>query len=145
MKRHELGEGNQGEQAADNGWAELENYAPEQNGSDLRANDSEKPTGERRHDAGDAEKDFNRLLKGEKYSVPDSPEKIKAETAQLQKKSEEYDKFFALGATPELIKEIKGLDQKIMDDKDPDGKAQLAARRKELVDVAIANGKTVEH
>jgi hypothetical protein len=32
-----------------------------------------------------------------------------------------------------------------MDDKDPDDKAQLAAKRKELVDVAIANGKTVEH
>jgi hypothetical protein len=89
MKRHELGEGNQGEQAADNGWDELENYAPEQNGSDLRANDSEKPTDERRHDAGDAEEDFNRLIKGEKHSAPDSLEKIKAETAQLQKKSEE--------------------------------------------------------
>lgn len=200
MKRHELGEGNQGKQAADNGWGELENYAKEQNSSDTnggwdsktrdrvkfqltreadkrqadyeqkraevlatmdRIHDLKQPTGEYysepggevrqyRHDTSDEEKALGKLRKeaaraGEAYSELDTPEKIEAETARLQKESEDFDKYFVKGATPELIADIKSLDQRIMENKDPDGKARLAAKRKELVDAAIANGKTIEY
>lgn len=200
MKKHEIGRGNQGEQASDNGWGELENYAPEQNGSDTnggwdsktrdrvkfqltreadkrqadyeqkraevlatmdRIHDLKQPTGEYysepggevrqyRHDTSDEEKALGRLRKeaaraGEAYSELDTPEKIEAETARLQKESEDFDKYFVKGATPELIEDIKSLDQRIAENKDPEGKARLAAKRKELVDAAIANGKTIEY
>ncbi len=193
MKRHELGEGNRGEQAADNGWDELADYSPEENDADKardsiklelmhkadglqadyeqkkadviaamdRLHDLKQPTGEYysepggevrqyRHDTSEAEKDLGRLRKkaalaGEEYSKLDSPEKIEAEAARMQKESEEFDKYFVKGATPEIIEDIKSLDQRIMENNDPDGKARLAAKRKELVDAAIANGKTIEY